>query len=243
MAGEERDRACKEGDDRGGLLIAEDLGVGQAGAIVDRDVHTLPAGSAAGHTGGVSLDWRASVTASARDAMPSATCDAPELLDVDMDQLARSLALVALSGLKTKAPELAHPDPREDPRDRRQRHPERLGDLGTREAQPPQRRDRLHPLLLRAVGDRAWRRGPVQQPELALDSITPHPLAGAADADFGGLGRLRPRPRFLHYPPAQLPTPIQTERSISVKVHPVSSLGLSRLGALSHVGVQDGCIF
>jgi hypothetical protein len=38
--------------------------------------------------------------------------------------------------------ELAHPGPRHDPRDRRERHPEQLGDLGAGEAQTAQRCDR-----------------------------------------------------------------------------------------------------
>src|SRR5437763_7325680 len=88
--------------------------------------------------------------------------------------------------------------------------------------------------------DQARRRGTIHQSELALDSVAPHPLTGTADADFGGLGRRRDRPSFLDDPPAQQPAPIQTERSISVKVHPVSSLGLSRLAALSLQGGSDG---
>jgi hypothetical protein len=43
VAGEELDRSTEERDDRGGLLVGEDLGLGQARAIVNRDVHVLPA--------------------------------------------------------------------------------------------------------------------------------------------------------------------------------------------------------
>jgi hypothetical protein len=41
--------------------------------------------------------------------------NASELLDVDMDQLAGSIALVALRRLLPKSTELAHPDPGQDP--------------------------------------------------------------------------------------------------------------------------------
>src|SRR5437763_417440 len=58
-----------------------------------------------------------------------------------------------------------------------------------------------------------------------------HPLTGAADADLGGRGRLAHRPSLLEHPTAELPTTFQTERSVSVKLHPVSSLGLSGLGS------------
>jgi hypothetical protein len=79
-----------------------------------------------------------------------------------VDQLAGSGALVALGGLQSDPAELAHPDRREDPRDRRERHSQQLGDLGARQAQPPQRSDRLDPPLVGAVGDHVRRRGTIQ---------------------------------------------------------------------------------
>ena len=240
VTSEERDGARKERNDGRGLLIAEDLRVGQPGAIVDRDVDTLPASRAAPHAIGALSGHSAAVTAAARNAARRATLDLAQLLDVDVDQLTRPLSLVANSGLEAEASELAHADPREDPRDRGERHPERLGDLRACEAQPTQGGDRLYALLIGAVRDRAWCRGAVEQPELAFHAVAPDPLAGAADADFGGLGRLRQRPSLINYSPAQLPTTIQTECSVSVEVHPVSSLGLSRLVALSLQGGPDG---
>jgi hypothetical protein len=48
------------------------------------------------------------------DPLAVAVVDASELLDVDVDQLAWVLTLVAHSGLQAQPPELAHPDPRED---------------------------------------------------------------------------------------------------------------------------------
>src|SRR5215216_4137400 len=47
VTGVERDGAAEERDRGAGLLIAQDLGVGQAGGVVDRDVHVLPAGQLA----------------------------------------------------------------------------------------------------------------------------------------------------------------------------------------------------
>jgi hypothetical protein len=67
-------------------LVGEHLGVGQARAVVDRDVHILPANPA-------SVDARCvaaravSLTPPAVDAVARSILDAPELLDVDMDQL------------------------------------------------------------------------------------------------------------------------------------------------------------
>jgi hypothetical protein len=64
-------------------------------------------------------------------ALAGAAVDAAELLDVDVDQLAGDRAFVAVGGLEPEAAELAHPDPDQDPRDRRQRPVEDLGDLGS----------------------------------------------------------------------------------------------------------------
>ena len=90
-----------------------------------------------------------------------------------------------------------------------------------------------------AVGDRWRRRGAIEQPELALGAVAAHPLARAADADFGGLGRLRQRPLSLDHPPAEQPALVQAEGRVSVQLHPVSSLGLSGLAALSLQGGPD----
>ena len=58
---------------------------------------------------------------------------------------------------------------------------------------------------------------------------------------LGGGCRLRQRPLPLNDRPAELTTSFQTERSVSVQIHPVSSLvGLSRLAALSLQGGPDG---
>src|SRR5580700_4748284 len=85
------------------------------------------------------------------------------------------------------------------------------------------------------------RRGLITKPDLSLGSVATHPLAGAADTDAGGLGRLRQRPLPLNHTTAELPTPFQTERRVSVQIHPVSSLvGLRCLAALSLQGGPDG---
>jgi hypothetical protein len=85
--------------------------------------------------------------------LAGAALDAAELLDVDVNELARALALVTLRRLEPEPPELAHPDPRQDPGDRRLRHRQHLGDLGAGHAQPPQRRDHLDAPLVGAVVD------------------------------------------------------------------------------------------
>jgi hypothetical protein len=131
------DGAAQEADRGERLLVGEHFDVGQAGGIVDGDVHELPADALAAVT--VAVDERRVVVLAqpVADALARAALDAPELLDVDVDQLAGPRALVALRGLAPQPAELAHPDPGQDARHRRQRHAEQLGDLGAGEAQSP----------------------------------------------------------------------------------------------------------
>jgi hypothetical protein len=131
------DGAAEEPDRGERLLVGQDLDVGQAGGIVDGDVHELPADALAAVT--VAVDERRVVVLAqpVADALARAALDAPELLDVDVDQLAGPRTLVALRGLAPQPAELAHPDPGQDARHRRQRHAEQLGDLGAGEAQSP----------------------------------------------------------------------------------------------------------
>src|SRR3954469_14495208 len=112
---EERHGTAHEGDRGGGLLVVEDLGVGQSRAVVDGDVHELPASGAAPPPGLVH-EPRGVVPATG-PAVSGSGVNAPELLDIDMDQFAGSRALVALGGLKAQPPEPAHPDARQDARD------------------------------------------------------------------------------------------------------------------------------
>lgn len=139
------DRAAQEPDRGQRLLVAENFDVRQPGGVVDRDVHELPA-----------LRVRDAVMAAGALAPQHAVAgprDPPELLDVDMDQLPGTLTLVAHRGLQAQAPELAHPDLRQDPRHGRVRHAEHLGDLRAGHPQPAQRGDRFDAAFLGAVGD------------------------------------------------------------------------------------------
>src|SRR5436305_3318056 len=110
-----RDGTTKESDSGGGLLVGENFDVGQAGCVVDRDVHVLPADGLAANAGGIDSLWGVAQTACAvDDALPSAAVDPSELLDVDVQQLAGTRALVALRGLQPDPAELPDPAPGED---------------------------------------------------------------------------------------------------------------------------------
>src|SRR4051812_24880483 len=108
--------------------------------------------------------------------MPRAALDAAEFLDVDVDQLAGAFALIALRWLQAEPAELAHPDPGQDARDRRERPIEDLGDLGAGEPQAPQGRDHLDRVLVGAVGHTVRRRGTIEQPELTRGAVARDPL-------------------------------------------------------------------
>jgi hypothetical protein len=177
VAREERDGAPKERGRGGRLLVTEHFGVGQARRVVDGDVDIVVANGAP--PAPLAVGERRRVVLAAGDAPPRPALDAPQLLDVDMDQLARPRALIALRGLEPDPTQLAQPGPGQDQADRRKRQIEQLGNLRATEAQPPQRADRFDAL---ATGSRRRRprcRGTIQQPRLSLGDKPPDPLASS----------------------------------------------------------------
>src|SRR5215213_9987858 len=175
----------------------------------------------------------------AGDPLAVTILDATELLDVNMDQLAGTFALVALSGLQAKPAELAHPDPRQDARHRRKRHVEHLGDFGARHPQSSERGDRLDASLVGAIGQVRWRRRAIEQAELALPPVTGQPFARGAVTDSGRHGGLRQRPPRQLDPLDQQLASFDAQTRVSVQLHPVSSLGLVALDTSSLQGGPD----
>src|SRR5262249_26368296 len=157
--------------------------------------------------------------------LAGAAFDPAEPLDVDVGEFARARALVANRLLEPELAEPAQSASGEDPRHRRDRHAEQLGDLGTGEAQPPHRDDQPDPLLRRPVGDAPRPRRAIEQAALAFEPVPADPLARAADADPGGLGRRRQRPTLADHPLGQPPPTAPTERRVTVKPHPDLLLG------------------
>jgi hypothetical protein len=155
------------------------------------------------------------------------TDDPPKLLHIDVDQLAGTLALVAVGWLRRlESRELAKPDPGQDPRHRRRRHSERERDVLPGQAQLAQRGDRADAILAGAIRNRERRRGAIEEPRLSISAITPNPLPTRALAHARGLGRVRERPLQLDNPTHHRQTTLRAESSVSVQLHPVSSLGL-----------------
>jgi hypothetical protein len=76
---------------------------------------------------------------------PTGAADDPaQLLHVEMDELTGSRAFVADGWLEPEPAEPAHPDPGQAPRHGRERHRQRLGDLGRGHPKPPQQGDHRH---------------------------------------------------------------------------------------------------
>ena len=209
-----------------GFLVVEDFNVDEPGRVVDADVDVLPADPAAGAP--------VAVDAVARPADPA------ELLDVDVHELARPLLLVAVSRFeRLQPPELAEPDPGQDPRHRRDRHPKRLGDLGACHPQSTQRSDRRDTRLACPQRHRRGRRTTIEQTLLALTgnaAATSRPCARS---------RRRPRPPPRASTPALNPidrqaTAVRTGPRVSVQLHPDHPPWSWWLGSSSLQGGPDG---
>src|SRR5512132_3761126 len=176
------DGPAQEGDCGDGLLVAEHLRVGEAAVVVDRDVHVLPADRVAPPARAIREGALVMRVRAAADALAGAALDPAELLDVEVDELARSGALEAKRLLEPDPPEPPHPRPLEHRRDCREGHSQRLRDLGRGEAQPAQMEDQLNALGGSAVGDAMRRRRAVVQALLAFVAVASDPLPRAADA-------------------------------------------------------------
>jgi len=115
VACEERKRALDEPGDGRRLLVAVDLGEGQAAVVVDHRVTELPAHAHALLGGGPE--------AIAGDGVPG-RAEARQALGVHLQQIAGARPLKPPHRLARRARPARHPAPREAARDGRVRHPE-----------------------------------------------------------------------------------------------------------------------
>src|SRR4051812_10968507 len=205
------DRGLEEGDRALLLLVRKDLREGDPGGVVDADVDELPSDAPA-------LALTGSV---AGDAMADAV-EAAELFDIDVDQFAGMLALVAahrrrgfkrLDAVEAEAPE--------DAADRGRRDADGSGDVLARPALAAQGFD---------GHDRGGRRRPVQgmgpggaivQAFDAFGLEARHPLAHRFDRDAESGRDGRRRLSLDPPPPHQFGSTVRREPGILMNVHPV----------------------
>src|SRR5262249_25494067 len=107
--------------------------------------------------------------------------DAPELLAVDMDQLAGPLALVTHNHwLWFERRQLAQTEPPQDRTHRRDRHAKLAGDRRPTHPLPPQRRELTDPLRAHAMLATTRRRTAVVQRRGAAASVSGQPAIAIA---------------------------------------------------------------
>ena len=189
------------------LLVCEQLDVGEAAVVVDADVQILVAGAGLEAT-----------TSPPEQPVPR-TIEACELLDVEMDELARSLMLVAVDRLeRIQAGATTQTRPFQDQRHRRECHPQHLGDLSRRHPQPPQPQYRLDTVGRRPARLPQRSRGAVEQTSLPLSPPTRAPLRRRPLADASRHSCLTQCPSALD-PLDQQPTTARAGPRVTVKLH------------------------
>src|SRR5438874_10102428 len=165
------------------LLIGEHLGVGQAAVIVDGRVQV-----------GVAEPPLAPGGGSAVDAMPPAGRDPTQLLDVDVDQLTRSGALVTPDGCRALAVEVAQAVQvvaQEHPIDGGGGQVEVDGEaVGAHSLGPATATDLGLDLCTDAGGRTSGATGAVMQPVGAELEVAVPPLRRAAPGDTHGRGHM-----------------------------------------------------
>jgi hypothetical protein len=148
-------------------------------------------------------------TSPAKHPVPTAIRDPALLLDIDVDQLTRTAALVAhhLTGGPVQLPQPWELLAAQDGRDRGGRLAKHPADaMGPDPAAQPTGQDRLFPRCRQPPWAAMRPRGPVSQPWFTFGAPTPQPLVGRRAGDALGLGGHRHRPALLEDPFHQQPT-------------------------------------
>src|SRR5229473_6898537 len=193
------------------LLVGHDLGESDARGVVDADMDKLPADAAAVALAG----------AVAGDAMTD-PLEAAELFDVEVDHLARGLALVASDRHdRVKRLQLVQPKSFENPTDGCRRDARRLGDLLADPALAAQGFDLLSGHLRGWPVEAVRPRGTIGQANGALGREAFDPLADRLGRHTHGCGYDHRRLPCNQYPPHQLGSTVRRQAGILVHVHPV----------------------
>src|SRR5437764_5436894 len=128
----EGDGTAEEAGRGRGFLIGEHLRVGEAAVDVDGDVDVLPADQVETDAGGVVGAAAFVLAQTVAESLAGAAFDPAELLDVNVQELARPRAFVADRLLEPDPAQAAHAAAREHRRARREWHIQRHRDLRCR---------------------------------------------------------------------------------------------------------------
>ena len=172
--------AAGKSDSAVGFFVGEDFAVGQAAGIVDGDVEIFPAGAALVALAG----------AITGDAVADAV-DAAEFLDVDVDEFAGFLALIAHDlwpGFERAEP--SKTEPAQHGADGRARQTKLTRDLRTGAPLAAQALDRGQSVRVGAVRASGGRRTPVPQGKFAARPMPCQPTKRLSKGDPGGSGRI-----------------------------------------------------
>src|SRR5690606_18190384 len=191
------------------LLVGQDLREGDARGVVDADVDELPAAAAAAIVAGVM----------AGDAVADLV-EAAELLDVEVDQLARLLALVAADRLgRLQVAQSAEAGPAQHAADRRGRDAGRGGDLPADPALPAQLDDLLAGRLSGRLAQPMRPRGPVIEAGRTLGLVALDPFPDRLSSDTEGSCHGAARLPLLQHAPDKLGPTQRRQAGILMHVH------------------------
>jgi hypothetical protein len=162
----------EESGGRGSLFVGQDVGEGDAGVIVDGDMHVLPADAFA-------VAFVIAVDAVARGMETS------ELFDVEMEQVSgRGVFVTDPRGKGIEMTHTVEPEPPQDAADGGAAEPGGLGDAHAGPALAAQCLDLAHQLRRGGARQSMRARRTIEQACAALLPITAHPLGDGARTDF-----------------------------------------------------------
>src|SRR5580658_3680779 len=200
-----KEKAC-----RSGFFVGHHGHIGHAGVVVDSNVEELPAGAAG------------LVLRIAGDAM-AWLADASQLLDVDVQQISGSIALVAVGRqLGFEHADFIELEPGEDAADRGPAEAGQLGDLDAGLALPPQLSDALGHGRTGLARRQVWARAKIGQAASAQRTITAHPLGSTLPAEPALGCRLAQAQPAFHNTLCKLLSTVDRQSSMMVIVHSVS---------------------
>src|SRR5882724_4330022 len=209
-----RQSGFEEGGGTALPLVGHDLGEGDARVVVDSNMDELPAEPFAPRSP-IALP-----STVAGDAVANAI-DPAELLDVDVDHLARMLALIAARWLaRLQRSDPVEPEPLEDAADGRRRQPQFGSDLLASVALPAKRLDLFNKRCRRRPVQAMRPRAAIAQSRQTFAMIPINPFANGPRTDACGLGYGLRRLPALNQPN----NPLSTNRrqpGILMNVHPV----------------------